>query len=85
MSSPWVTSHAEGHMCARLPEGCGRKGCQNPKGPCGYMGYIWALKSSSRYMGTSLGPKYIPYTYMDPLGKALRTCILRLSGQKTIL
>ena len=22
-------------------------------------------------MGTSLGPKYIPYTYMDPLGKAL--------------
>ena len=26
-----------------------------PKGPCSYM-------------GTSLGPKYIPYTYMDPLG-----------------
>ena len=22
-------------------------------------------------MGTSLGPKYIPYTYMDPLGEAL--------------
>ena len=21
-------------------------------------------------MGTPLGPKYIPYTYMDPLGKA---------------
>ena len=21
-------------------------------------------------MGTSLGPKYIPYTYMDPLGTA---------------
>ena len=20
-------------------------------------------------MGTPLGPKYIPYTYMDPLGK----------------
>ena len=22
-------------------------------------------------MGTPLGPKYIPYTYMDPLGKGL--------------
>ena len=22
-------------------------------------------------MGTSLGPKYIPHTYMDPLGKTL--------------
>ena len=22
----------------------------------------------SKYMGTPLGPKYIPYTYMDPLG-----------------
>ena len=22
-------------------------------------------------MGTPLGPKYIPYTYMDPLGKAM--------------
>ena len=22
-------------------------------------------------MGTPLGPKYIPYTYMDPLGKFL--------------
>ena len=22
-------------------------------------------------MGTPLGPKYIPYTYMDPLGKSL--------------
>ena len=21
-------------------------------------------------MGTPLGPKYIPYTYMDPLGKS---------------
>ena len=26
------------------------------------------LGPSSRYMGTPLGPKYIPYTYMDPLG-----------------
>ena len=23
-------------------------------------------------MGTPLGPKYIPYTYMDPLGKVNR-------------
>ena len=23
-------------------------------------------------MGTPLGPKYIPYTYMDPLGKPAR-------------
>ena len=22
-------------------------------------------------MGTPLGPKYIPYTYMDPLGKGI--------------
>ena len=22
-------------------------------------------------MGTPLGPKYIPYTYMDPLGKVV--------------
>ena len=30
---------------------------------------IWyILGLSSRYMGTPLGPKYIPYTYMDPLG-----------------
>ena len=27
------------------------------------------LGPESRYMGTPLGPKYIPYTYMDPLGK----------------
>ena len=24
-------------------------------------------------MGTPLGPKYIPYTYMDPLGNTLLT------------
>ena len=30
---------------------------------------IWYILSpSSRYMGTPLGPKYIPYSYMDPLG-----------------
>ena len=30
---------------------------------------IWdILRPQSRYMGTPLGPKYIPYTYMDPLG-----------------
>ena len=23
-------------------------------------------------MGTALGPKYIPYTYMDPLGKGVK-------------
>ena len=34
------------------------------KGLCSYIGYTCAL----RYMGTPLGPKYIPYTYMDPLG-----------------
>ena len=36
-----------------------------PKGPCRYMDI---LGPESRYMGTPLGPKYIPYTYMDPLG-----------------
>ena len=31
---------------------------------------IWdILGPYSRYMGTPLGPKYIPYSYMDPLGK----------------
>ena len=30
---------------------------------------IWGiLGPSSRYMGTPLGLKYVPYTYMDPLG-----------------
>ena len=30
---------------------------------------IWdILGPYSRYMGTPLGPKYIPYAYMDPLG-----------------
>ena len=30
---------------------------------------LWdILGPQSRYMGTPLGPKYIPYTYMDPLG-----------------
>ena len=36
----------------------------NTKGPRRYMVYTWALK----YMGTFLGPKCIPYTYVDPLG-----------------
>ena len=26
-------------------------------------------------MGTPLGPKYIPYTYMDPLGKPEVSCL----------
>ena len=31
---------------------------------------IWyILGPSSRYMGTSLGPKCIPYTHMDSLGE----------------
>ena len=25
-------------------------------------------------MGTPLGPKYIPYTYMDPLGSSEASC-----------
>ena len=30
---------------------------------------IWyILGPLSRYVGTPLGPKYIPYSYMDPLG-----------------
>ena len=29
-------------------------------------------------MGTPLGPKYIPYTYMDPLGKAKGDLSLRV-------
>ena len=28
-------------------------------------------------MGTPLGPKYIPYTYMDPLGKNSEAALLR--------
>ena len=36
-------------------------------------------------MGTALGPKYIPYTYMDPFPKALRTQNMRPLGPKTIL
>ena len=36
-----------------------------PKGPCRYMGI---LGLESIYMVTPLGPKYVPYTYMDPLG-----------------
>ena len=32
-------------------------------------------------MGTPLGPKYIPYTYMDPLGKKVgfRECAAYMS------
>ena len=32
-------------------------------------------------MGTPLGPKYIPYTYMDPLGKGLRFRVLGFGVQ----
>ena len=33
-------------------------------------------------MGTSLGPRYIPYTYMDPLGqKLLLPAVLPESAQ----
>ena len=39
------------------------------EGPCRYMVYTY-----NRYMGNCLGPKYIPYTSMDPLGpKSCRT------------
>ena len=31
-------------------------------------------------MGTSLGPKYIPYTYMDPLGKFVERYETRVSA-----
>ena len=38
-------------------------------------------------MGTPLGPKYIPYTYMDPLGYSVEAttsqCILRRSDFST--
>ena len=30
-------------------------------------------------MGTALGPKYIPYTYMDPLGGGLTSAKMRLN------
>ena len=37
-------------------------------------------------MGTSLGPKYIPYTCMDPLGYwaflATKTCVKRCEGPR---
>ena len=36
-------------------------------------------------MGTSLGPKYIPYTYMDPLGKGLGRGFKGLGGAKPYL
>ena len=35
-------------------------------------------------MGTPLGPKYIPYTYMDPLGRAPSYLNSRLLGYVTI-
>ena len=31
-------------------------------------------------MGTPLGPKYIPYTYMDPLGMGLPNVTRRTGG-----
>ena len=35
---------------------------------------IWDILGGpySRYMGTPLGPRYIPYTYMNPLGYLFR-------------
>ena len=29
---------------------------------------IYILGLQGRYMGTPLGPKYIPFSFMDPLG-----------------
>ena len=37
-----------------------------------HVGLWYILGLQSRYMGTPLGPKYIPYTYMDPLGKLIQ-------------
>ena len=34
-------------------------------------------------MGTPLGPKYIPYTYMDPLG--MITCFFGVGSSKVVL
>ena len=80
MSSPWATSHAEGHMCARLPEGCGKRG--GPKALRTYM-----------VVSQNEGPQYRPsYTIVLLIGTPKMVTlilgnlyILRLSGQKTIL
>ena len=34
-------------------------------------------------MGTPLGPKYIPYTYMDPLGKDCHFLVAKLKRYTT--
>ena len=39
----------------------------NPKPQRVHVGVWDILGPESRYMGTPLGPKYIPYTYMDSL------------------
>ena len=54
-----------------------------PKGPCSYMVYTWVFLC--RYMGTPLGPKYIPYTYMDPLGLGSRLSNLRIYNVQDIM
>ena len=33
-------------------------------------------------MGTPLGPKYIPYTYMDPWGRLMDLMFCRNCGQR---
>ena len=38
----------------------------NPKGPCSYTVYTLGPKG---FHVPTLRPKYIPYSYMDPLGK----------------
>ena len=35
-------------------------------------------------MGTPLGPKYIPYTYMDPLGLGVGIRDLRVYGTRRV-
>ena len=35
-------------------------------------------------MGTPLGPKYVPYTYMDPLGMARKTLVLKCIEVETV-
>ena len=42
-----------------------------PNGPCSYIVYIY-LGPTDTYMGTTLGTKYIGYTYKEPLVLVLK-------------
>ena len=54
------------HLLRQLQFGARGVRSRLPKCSCSYMVYTWALKY--RFLGTALGPEYIPYTYMDDLG-----------------